>query len=107
MLKRDCGLKNARNQNVGIHSSFQVTILSMNANLTTKSAHHSFRSHLSGSGDDSIPTVLDQLLGTLRWRRLNVFDDDVIDNREATSLISKHLPHKESLPTNLNGLKGY
>ena len=77
MLKRDCGLKNAPNQNVGTRSSLQVTILSMNVNLITKSAHYSFRSHLSGGGDDSIPTVLDQLLATLRLRRLNMFDDDV------------------------------
>ena len=69
MLKRDLGLKNAPNQNVGVRSSPQVIILSMNANLITKSVHHSFRSHFSGGGDDSIPTILDQLLGTLRRRR--------------------------------------
>ena len=36
----------------------------------------------------------------------NVFDDDVIDNREDTPPISKYSPHKESLPTSLNGLEG-
>ena len=36
----------------------------------------------------------------------NVFDDDVIDNREDTPPMSKYSPHKESLPTSLNGLEG-
>ena len=36
----------------------------------------------------------------------NVFEDDVIDNREDTPPMSKYSPHKESLPTSLNGLEG-
>ena len=36
----------------------------------------------------------------------NVFDDDVINNREDTPPISKYSPHKESLPTSLHGLEG-